>query len=397
MDKFTQHHAQLTVKAIDAIEQGLHALKDNLMVLFGYWDDGFPAQTNESTPTPIQISNHSNGFGNQRSLVEVIKEMIVELKIKGSVRERANGLIELRTQALGSIYGRTREEIETKLTKALKEAKKQKKGKNNEEKFSVPTNFDKFATYWFENFHKRKVAEKTYNKNISTYKRDIQKEFEKAKVSDITPIQIQNFLERFNDKGRTKETIHSILNQIFVCGVKHGVVKLNPLDMCFYKKHEREHGKALTKDDERRLLAEYAGSPFQIDLAIALYTGLRPNEYAMATIDGEFIIAKNSKRKDGRTEFKRIPITPMLKPYLVGVDGIRMHHPATITEKFKKVLPNYTLYDLRTTFQTRCTECGVTEVAIGLFMGNAIGGELKKAYTDVSDEWLLKEGEKLNY
>ena len=87
----------------------------------------------------------------------------------------------------------------------------------------------------------------------------------------------------------------------------------------------------------------------------------------------------------------------MLKPYLIGITEFKLHHPDTIAEKFKKVLPNYTLYDMRTTFQTRCTECGIAEVAIGLFMGNAIGGELKKAYTDVSDEWLINEGKKLNY
>ncbi len=145
------------------------------------------------------------------------------------------------------------------------------------------------------------------------------------------------------------------------------------------------------------MITVYANTPYQIDFAIALYTGLRPNEYATATIDGKFIKAKNSKRKDGKIEYKRIPITPMLLPYISSITKLKLHHPATITEKFKQVLPNNQLYDLRTTFQTRCTECGISEVAIGLFMGNAIGGELKKAYTDVSDEYLLSEGEKLNY
>lgn len=262
---------------------------------------------------------------------------------------------------------------------------------------TVPKDFDGFAMYWFENFHKRKVGEATYKQNLSIYKRNIQKAFEHMRLSEILPVQIQNFLEEFNDKARTKETIHSILNQIFVCAVKHGIIKLNPLDMCFYQKHERKHGQAIPKAEEKKLLSTYAGTPFLLDFVIPLYTGLRPNEYATATIDGNFIKANNSKRKNGRTAFKRIPISPMLKPYLAGMTELKLHHPDTIAEKFKKILPNFTLYDMRTTFQTRCTECGVAEVAIGLFMGNAIGGELKKAYTDVSDEWLLNEGKKLNY
>jgi hypothetical protein len=34
--------------------------------------------------------------------------------------------------------------------------------------------------------------------------------------------------------------------------------------------------------------------------ALALYTGLRPNEYNTAKIEGNFIVAVNSKRKNKR-------------------------------------------------------------------------------------------------
>lgn len=379
---------------LNRVEHMAKQVLQDIEWIFGYCA-GIGTVAKDYPPAP-PLQENFVGYGNQNksTTLEEIKRMIVELHIKGSIRERANGLIELRTQTLGSIYGRTKEEIEQKLTQKLKEAKKKTKEKD---KFSVPTNFDKFAMYWFENFHKRKVAGGTYKKNFDTYMRNIQKAFINDKLVNISPIKIQKFLDGFSDKARTKETLHSILNQIFECAVKHGVTKLNPLGMVFYQKHEREHGKSISKDDEKRLLDIYAGTPFQIDFAIALYTGLRPNEYATAIIDGDFIKAKNSKRKEGKIEYKRIPITPMLRPYLLNIAELKLHHPATITEKFKQVLSDNQLYDLRTTFQTRCTECEISEVAIGLFMGNAIGGELKKAYTDVSDEWLIREGEKLNY
>ena len=41
---------------------------------------------------------------------------------------------------------------------------------------------------------------------------------------------------------------------------------------------------------------------------------MRPNEYETARREDNFIIAKNSKRKGGKTETKKIPITPMLAP-----------------------------------------------------------------------------------
>ncbi len=262
---------------------------------------------------------------------------------------------------------------------------------------AVPQKFNEFSLYWFENFHKKKVSEKTYKKDLSTYMRDIQKFFGNVRLTDILPVKIQNFLEIYDDRERTKESLHSLLNQIFSCAVKHGILKLNPLDLCFYLKHEREHGSALSKLEERKLLNAYANTPFALGFAIALYTGLRPNEYQKVKIDGKFLVAQNSKRKNGKVEYKKIPINPMLRPYFFGVEELNLFCPATYTKRLKNVLPNHSLYDLRTTFQTRCTECGIAEVAIGLFMGNGIGGELKKAYTDVSDEWLIKEAEKFRY
>ncbi|AWW06108.1 MAG: integrase [Caudoviricetes sp.] len=250
---------------------------------------------------------------------------------------------------------------------------------------TIPSTFDRFAIYWFENFHKRKVAEKTYKKNFDTYKRDIQKVFNQIKLTDMSPVQIQKFLDGFSTKERTKETLHSILNQIFKCAVKHGVIKLNPLDMCFYKKHEREHGVAISKDNENKLLNAYKNTEFELDFAIILYTGLRPCEYKTAIIDGRFIKSQNCKRKGGKIEHKRIPISPMLEPYLNGVTEIKLHHPVTIDKRFKKLLPNHTLKDMRTTFQTRLDECGIPDKVIGIVMGNTIGkgDRIKETYTDV--------------
>lgn len=87
----------------------------------------------------------------------------------------------------------------------------------------------------------------------------------------------------------------------------------------------------------------------------------------------------------------------MLRPYLKDINEL----PATpnlqnLTRRLKKVLPNHKLYDLRTTFQTRCTECGITDSVIGVWMGNSIG-KLKEAYTDFSKSFLLKEAEKFLY
>ena len=263
---------------------------------------------------------------------------------------------------------------------------------------TIPSTFDKFANYFFEKFYKRKVGESTFRVAMSNYKNHVAPHFGDMPLKSITADRCQELLDRLidEDKVRTEENVFTMLNMIFKAAVKHGVMAHNPIDMVFHTKHEREHGKALTKDEERKLLEQTAGTPYQLMFAIGLYTGLRPNEYKTAYIDGDFIVANNSKRKNGKVESKKIPITPMLAPYLEGVNELHFTRLEQIRHKFNGILPDHKLYDLRTTFYTRCMECGVAEVATKTFVGHALGG-MADTYTDLSDEFLYTEGQKLKY
>ena len=263
---------------------------------------------------------------------------------------------------------------------------------------TIPSTFDKFANYFFEKFYKRKVGESTFRVAMSNYKNHVFPHFGDMPLKSITADKCQELLDRLidEDKVRTEENVFTMLNMIFKVAVKHGVMAHNPIDMVFHTKHEREHGKALSKDEERKLLEQTAGTPYQLMFAIGLYTGLRPNEYKTAYIDGDFVVANNSKRKNGKVESKKIPIAPMLAPYLEGVKELHFTRLEQIRHKFNGILPDHKLYDLRTTFYTRCMECGVAEVATKTFVGHALGG-MADTYTDLSDEFLYTEGQKLKY
>lgn len=169
-----------------------------------------------------------------------------------------------------------------------------------------------------------------------------------------------------------------------------------PLSIVVKKKHEYKHGKALTKEEELKLLKNYRGTKFQTLFALVLYTGLRPNEYKTAKIEGNFIIAINSKRKNRKVVYKKIPITPMLAPYLKENQHFEFPCKQVFNEKFKAVLPNHILYDLRTTFYSRLKECGIADAARDEFVGHSLGA-LGNAYTDLSDEYFLSEGQKFKY
>lgn len=260
----------------------------------------------------------------------------------------------------------------------------------------TPNKFCDFSLYWFENFHQRKVCTAHYKHNLNVFDNHIKDKIKNVHLSNITPILLQELLDSLNNKHRIQEDVYCLLNQIFKCAVNHGLIKLNPIAMCFHKSAERTHGTLISKSNEMKLLNYYRGKPEQILFAVSLYCGLRPGELATAIIDGHFIEAVNLKRKNGKNAKKRIPINPMLAPYLVGVSELPKMIPQTLDRRLKAVLPNHKLYDMRTTFQTRCSECGIPDNVIGVFMGNSIG-KLKDAYTDFSDEYLFKQGEKFDY
>lgn len=261
--------------------------------------------------------------------------------------------------------------------------------------------FGDFALYYFERFRWRKVCKETKRVDLCRYNAHIAPMLAEMRFADITPEHVQKVVDGLQDRQKTAHEVFTLINVICKAAIKHNLIAHNPCDLVLLTDYEKQHGKALSRDEERKLLRMTDGTPYQIMFAVALYTGLRPNEYKTARIENGFIVARNSKQHDGKEHTKRIPITPMLAPYIPNAypdepQSIRMYYPDRITERLKSILPKRKLYDLRTTFYTRCQECGVSDIARNLFVGHSLGG-LADTYTDISDGYLRQEGAKLEY
>lgn len=296
------------------------------------------------------------------------------------------------------VYGRTMEEVSQKIKRFLQFGTPKKRKPATDKINGVPATFTAFAMYYFENFRKKKVAERTYYSDVRRFNRYLQPHFKETPLRKISPKDCQDLIDRIEKagKGKTCDEIYSLLSVVLKTAIKHGIITHNPLDVVFHLPHERKHGKALSKEEESTLKNALNGSTLLPAFMILLYTGLRPNELATVKIDGNFIIAVNSKRKHKRIEYKRIPISKMLAPYLAGVDVPNLSSADYLRRKFKEILPEHILYDLRTTFYSRCKECGISEYARDCFMGHSLGA-LGNAYTDLSDDFLLKEMNKFEY
>ena len=298
-----------------------------------------------------------------------------------------------------SVCGKTIEIVKKKFLEKLKVGPTPNNGMEN----SVPTAFHSFATYYFENYRKKKVVAETYKKDLSRYNKYLQTYFKEQPIVKITLAQCQKLINDIVEqgKGKTADEVYSLMNVIFQYAKDNHIITQSPSDAVFLPKHESQNGVALTKEEEKEFLHKLKGSKFELCFAIALYTGIRPNEYTSVEIDTQkqFIIAKNSKlkkKRDGEIVYKKIPITPMLRPYIENSPNVTMYTAKYLRKYYSDFIENHILYDLRTTFYSRCKECHVEEYALKAFMGHSLKS-VDKAYTDLSDEYLLKEGQKVCY
>jgi site-specific recombinase XerD len=109
--------------------------------------------------------------------------------------------------------------------------------------------------FYFENFRKRKVSPKTLEGDINRYKKYLLPYFEEKRLTQITALECQTLIDELSasGKGKTTDEIYSLMSVIFKAAIAHGLLSKNPLDIVFHKRHEKTHGKALTKEEELKL------------------------------------------------------------------------------------------------------------------------------------------------
>ncbi len=404
------HERQLLEKALETLHLLLgyadakSDFKPILHVIEGGKFSPTSGKTEKETPNAGTSGEAKQGFvefteQEIKQMPAFFRKLIVIHKKRCRVRIRQCGKnttnYEIRYRAEGyniSASGKTIELAKANFIKKLKTAKPK-----NEEEYTIPTTFHSFTMYYFETFRKEKVTSQTYRIDLSRYDNNVKTFFGEKPLAKITPLDCKNLLQKLKNagKGKTADEVYSLLSVIFRCAINHGVLQRSPLVMVAHTHHQRENGTALTKEEETVLLDFLSDSVYLLPAVLMLYCGLRPNELQTAIIDGDFIKAVNSKRKSRTVEYKRIPIIDRLRPFLPGDGIIKIPTLDILRRRIRAALPKHKLYDLRTTFYSRCKECGVSEHALKHFVGHSLGA-LGNAYTDLSDEYLLLEGKKLN-
>lgn len=351
---------------------------------------------NNTTP----INYQGNGFGNQSTpkkskeiIIEEIKAMIVELKIKGSVRERPDGRFEYRSALLGSIYGFTKEELEDKITKKLKEVKKNKGKPLAHKKIEIPLLSEFFITQYLpykkQTLKESSIKDMQIDENFVVNKAKFDKPLDK-----YTTANIEMFLYSI-PQTRKRQKVRGLFNNILTYAKRMGLIKANPCDNVEKMKHQQELGEALSFQEQRQFFDNmFAADNIELNhklyFAFVYLTGTRRSEAIdITTKDVDFenntLHIPGTKTKGSN---RTIPLFPLVKTILQSItpnkDGkyfpIKVDRVDSIMRRVKD--NTHTPHELRHTFGTikTCVE-KLDPKTVSLYMGHTTTSMTLNRYT----------------
>ena len=257
--------------------------------------------------------------------------------------------------------------------------------------------FREVAEEWFS-YKKTKLNPRTYSNYYSYYQRFLLPVFGDRPISTIKTIEVDKVMSE--TKGRIYEDLRIVVNSIFKYALLTSLISNNPVALVPFKKAERKSRRNLTKEEVLFLLhilesKEY--EEFRQPILAMLYFGLRPCELETARIEGDFLIARNAKRKNGKIEYKKIPISDRIREKL---DFSKSFAPPgnieVLNRVFKKIFhgKNVTQYSLRHTFATKCQEYVRPDI-VDIWMGDSPERLVGRVYTHFSDDFMREQMNKV--
>lgn len=265
--------------------------------------------------------------------------------------------------------------------------------------------FGNYGREWLK-IKEQTTKPSTFKEYERSFRVDLEPTFGSKPLADITRTDLQNYLFGIvgENKHRKAEKLALMLNCIFDMAAEDYDIP-SPMKKVVLPAYQTKKGKALTKDEEARLV-NYCKSHRSVEgtdaLLVLLYFGLRKSELkSIEIIDGKWLQCETSKERLGQNVvLRKIPFTTMARKVLPYIDFEKAKHTNlnTISTRMKRLLPNHHPHELRHTFISRCKECGVPGEVVSIWAGHSLSGTITSTvYTHYSEEFQLKEAEKVVY
>ena len=218
-------------------------------------------------------------------------------------------------------------------------------------------------------------------------------EIRKKPIAQIRTIDIDAILKEV--KPRKYEELRTLFNGIFKYAVASGIIQHNPVALIKFKRAERQSRESLSKDEILAFLERIKEPKYDNirQFAYILYFfGLRPCEIDEETHrEGDFLITRNRKRKNGKIEYKKIPIPTQAQELIDWNKPLTTDlHRLKINDIMKELLAEKTAYCLRHTFATICQQYVRPDI-VDIWMGDSPDRLVGKVYTHFPDDFMYEQ------
>lgn len=215
----------------------------------------------------------------------------------------------------------------------------------------------------------------------------------KKPIAEIRTIDVDAILKEV--KPRKYEELRTLFNGIFKYAIASGIISNNPVALIKFKRAERQSRESLSKGEILAFLGRIKEPKYDNirQFAYILYFfGLRPCEIDEETHrEGNFLITRNRKRKNGKIEYKKIPIPTQAQELIDWDKPLTSNlHRLKINDIMKELLADKTAYCLRHTFATICQQYVRPDI-VDIWMGDSPQRLVGKVYTHFSDEFMRSQ------
>lgn len=176
------------------------------------------------------------------------------------------------------LTGKTKEDIYRKIDEL------EGRGASRNVRNDVPTTVEELFHYFLENQIRTNRESGTYYAYKGYYKRHIEPFFRNCKLTEITPVKAQAFLQYLTEKKQLRVNsalnIFSLLNRCLDNATRYGIFYENPCKIMIVKPRKNRRKATPLNEDELKRFIEYAkeNSRFYPVYVTSVYLGTRRGE-----------------------------------------------------------------------------------------------------------------------
>lgn len=141
---------------------------------------------------------------------------------------------------------------------------------------------NEYLERWLKTAAQPRVRERTYADYSELLKRYVSPSIGAKKLCEVRPLDIQTLYTQMLDRGLSARSVrytHAVLSSALKQAVKWLMLAQNPAALVELPKSSRKEMQALSVDEAARFLMAASEDRWHILFALALTTGMRPEEY----------------------------------------------------------------------------------------------------------------------